>query len=148
MSRFVHSLPPNRLAAENASIFIRESNRRYFWLEANMQRRTGLVVALAMSYVISMPDPAPAQMQGFEVSPAFASGTLNIVLANKNGIVIAADSRMSSSAPFSCGNAMQLYCDNSQKLFRTGERSAIVIAGFAVGRRNSPLDLTLASVLR
>lgn len=43
---------------------------------------------------------------------------------------------------------MQLYCDNSQKLFRTGEKSAMVIAGFAVGRQNTPLDLTVASVLR
>jgi hypothetical protein len=79
-----------------------------------------------------------------------ASGTLNLVIANK--IVVAADSRMSSDAPFPCGRALTLHYDNSQKLFRTGSRSAIrsamVIAGFAVGRWGSPLDLSLASLLR
>src|SRR5262249_20833391 len=76
------------------------------------------------------------------------SGTLNLVIANKNGIVVAADSRMSSDAPFPCGRALTLHCDNSQKRFRTGSRSAMVIAGFAVGRWGSPLDLSLASLLR
>lgn len=85
-------------------------------------------------------------------SAALASGTLNLILANKNGFVIAADSRMSSETPFECkkGLPKRLYCDNSQKLFRTGKRSAMVIAGFAAGRAEapSPLDLVVASVLR
>jgi hypothetical protein len=77
------------------------------------------------------------------------SGTLNLLLANKNGFVIAADSRASSEVPFLCPDTpqLQLHCDNSQKLFRTTPNSAVVIAGFAVGGRNSPLDLAIASVL-
>ena len=85
-------------------------------------------------------------------SSALASGTLNLILANENGFVIAADSRMSSETPFECKKDLpkRLYCDDSQKLFKTGNRSAVVIAGFAVGRADppSPLDLVLASVLR
>ncbi|MBZ5663050.1 MAG: hypothetical protein LAO30_00460 [Acidobacteriia bacterium] len=85
-------------------------------------------------------------------SAGLASGTLNLILANKNGFVIAADSRMSSDTPFECekGLPKRLYCDNSQKLFKTGNRSAMVIAGFAAGRAEppSPFDLVVASVLR
>jgi hypothetical protein len=88
--------------------------------------------------------PARAQSQNTEI----ASGTLNLVLANKNGFVIAADSRMSSVTPFFCRGQSQTHCDDSQKLFRTGPKSALVIAGFAVGGNNSPLDLAIASVLR
>lgn len=36
-----------------------------------------------------------------------ATGTLNLVIANKNGIVVVADSRMSSENPFPCGPAMR-----------------------------------------
>lgn len=41
-------------------------------------------------------------------------------------------------------------CDKSQKLFQAGTKSAVVIAGFAVGRARtgSPLDLSLAALLR
>jgi hypothetical protein len=93
--------------------------------------------------------PASAQ-SGLAEAPQVAGGTLNLVLANKNGFVIAADSRMSSSKPFYCSadRKKQLYCDNSQKLFRTGPKSAMVIAGFAVGHGGSPLDLEVASMLR
>ena len=79
-----------------------------------------------------------------------SSGTLNVVLANKNGFVIAADSRRSSSTgTFSCNGIQQSYCDDSQKLFRTSKSSAMAIAGFAAGGSNgTPLDLTIASVLR
>jgi 20S proteasome alpha/beta subunit len=81
--------------------------------------------------------------------PIRASGTLNIILANKNGFVIAADSRMSSDKPFQCASTgrLQLYCDNSQKLFRTSPHSVLVIAGFAVDRGPSPLDLAIAPFL-
>jgi len=85
---------------------------------------------------------------GQERGSVLASGTLNLVLANKNGFVIAADSRMSSDKLFECESRLQLYCDNSQKLFRTGTNSALAIAGFAVERRGTPLDLAVASVLR
>src|SRR5208282_4676766 len=70
-----------------------------------------------------------------------ASGTLNLILANQNGFVVAADSRMSAPGPFRCTDGTQakqgpetgfFYCDDSQKLFRTGTRSAMVISGFAV----------------
>jgi hypothetical protein len=107
---------------------------------------------IALILLASMPimQPVNAQDQEPEVGAAFASGTLNLVLANKNGFVIAADSRMSSETAFRCepDGKLQVYCDNSQKLFRTGPTSAMVIAGFAVGHRNSPLDLAVASVLR
>jgi hypothetical protein len=74
---------------------------------------------------------------------------LNLVLANKNGFVIAADSRMSSTngVPFPCRGQLQTYCDDSQKLFRTGPKSALVIAGYAVGG-NSPFNFAIASVLK
>jgi hypothetical protein len=77
------------------------------------------------------------------------SGTLNIIFANKNGFVIAADSRGSSKVAFLCPDThiKQLYCDNSQKLFRTTPNSVLVIAGFAVDRRGTALDLAIASVL-
>ena len=102
----------------------------------------------ALACALWMPYPFSAQEPPGPANPAIASGTLNLILANKNGFVIAADSRMSGEKPFSCKSAMQLYCDNSQKLFRTGQKSAMVIAGFAAGRVNSPLDLTVASALR
>jgi hypothetical protein len=89
-----------------------------------------------------------AQQSEPEANATLASGTLNIILANKNGFVIATDSRMSADAPFQCEGRSQLYCDNSQKLFRTTSHSAMAIAGFAVGRWNTPLDLALAPVLR
>jgi 20S proteasome alpha/beta subunit len=90
---------------------------------------------------------AQAKQQETGPNPVSASGTLNILLANKNGFVIAADSRMSSERNFLCGQAMQPHCDNSQKLFRTTPNSALVIAGFAVDGQNSPLNLAIASVL-
>ena len=86
----------------------------------------------------------------YTADSAVMSGTLNVVLANKNGIVVAADSRRSSSdgSLFQCGQNLQSYCDDSQKLFRTGRRSAMVMAGFAVGGGNSPLHLSVARLLR
>jgi hypothetical protein len=97
--------------------------------------------------MLMTPAQLVAQQENAEWSPTMASGTLNLVLANKNGFVVAADSRMSSEHPFQCGGKPQLICDNSQKLFRTTPDSAMVIAGFAVGRFHSPLDLTVSSVL-
>lgn len=97
-----------------------------------------------------MPLKAGAQQLEPEANATLASGTLNIILANKNGFVIGADSRMSSDTPFECEGRSQLYCDNSQKLFRTASHSAMAIAGFAAGRwkTSTPLDLELAPVLR
>src|ERR1039458_3668293 len=77
---------------------------------------------------------AVAQQLAPEANATLASGTLNIILANKNGFVIGADSRMSSDTSFDCEGKLQLYCDNSQKLFRSTSHSAMAIAGFAVGR--------------
>jgi hypothetical protein len=100
---------------------------------------------LALAALSSGARPTQAQQtQNTELT----SGTLNLVLTNKNGFVIAADSRMSSVTPFPCGRQSQTHCDDSQKLFRTGPKSALVIAGFAVGGNSSPLDLAIASVLR
>jgi hypothetical protein len=114
--------------------------------------RTALrgIVTLTLLASMLVVQPVDGQDREPEVRPALASGTINLVLANKNGFVIAADSRMSSETAFYCepDGKRQLYCDNSQKLFRTGPTSAMVIAGFAVGHKNSPLDLAIASVLR
>jgi hypothetical protein len=82
------------------------------------------------------------------VSPSLATGTLNLVLANKNGFVVITDSGKSSAQPFQCNGQQQFYCDDSQKLFRTTPQSAMMIAGFASGRDNTPLDLAVASVIR
>ena len=90
---------------------------------------------------------APAQETKSDGSPATLSGTVNLILANRNGFVIAADSRKSADRKFECAGNMQLYCDDSQKLFRTTPKSALVIAGFAVDGQNSPLNLAIASVL-
>jgi hypothetical protein len=96
-----------------------------------------------------------------DVPPAVSSGTLNLVLANRNGFVIVTDSRRSSVGPFRCfgettsprcemGHASPtFYCDDSQKLFRTGPESAMAIAGFANDRvEGTPLDLQIGAILR
>jgi hypothetical protein len=106
------------------------------------------ILVLALLTAMLAVQSGGAQSREPEVSPALASGTLNLVLANKNGFVIAADSRMSSEVRFRCDSKLQLYCDNSQKLFRTGQKSAMVIAGFAAGHYNTPLDLSIAALLR
>jgi hypothetical protein len=90
------------------------------------------------------------------------SGTLNLILANKNGFVIVADSRRSSWNGFSCFDGTQspschserfsgpgFHCDDSQKLFRTTVDSAMAIAGFASDRIDgTPLELQVAEILR
>jgi hypothetical protein len=79
-----------------------------------------------------------------EESPGGAPyvGTLNLLLANKRGFVIAADSRRTR---MSDGR----HWDDSQKLFRIGPKSALVIAGFASwAAPGSPLDTQVASFLR
>jgi len=70
--------------------------------------------------------PAPTLAESAPVLSLYG-GTLTLVLANKNGFVIATDSR--STDPD--GN----HSDNSQKLFRLGPRSAMAIAGFASNSR-------------
>ncbi|PYT33630.1 MAG: hypothetical protein DMG58_06840 [Acidobacteria bacterium] len=71
------------------------------------------------------------------------SGSLNLVLANKNGFVIAADSRGTHRT--STGVS---YRDEYQKLFRTGPRSALAIAGLLAGG-TEPFQLeTIARILR
>jgi hypothetical protein len=70
------------------------------------------------------------------------TGTLNLLLANSKGFVIAADSRRTRLSPLT-------HWDDSQKLFRIGPHSAMVIAGFASwAAQDSPLDLQVAAVLR
>src|SRR5271170_2628571 len=105
------------------------------------------LTSLVSLAILVMPAQVAAQQENSQSNPVMASGTLNLVLANKNGFVVAADSRMSSDHPFLCEGKRQLYCDNSQKLFRTTPNSAMVIAGFAVGQFKSPLDLAVASVI-
>jgi hypothetical protein len=70
-----------------------------------------------------------------------SSGTLNLVLANRNGFVIAADSRRTA--------ANGHHWDDSQKLFSVGKRSALVIAGFAAAAApGTPLDVQVSALLR
>lgn len=82
-------------------------------------------------------------------SPTF--GTLTLVMANRNGYVIASDSRQSSGSALNkirCVDKEAFYCDNSQKLFKTGEKSSIAISGFSSALKGTPLELQVASVLR
>jgi hypothetical protein len=108
-----------------------------------------LEVNLLVLVFILLGQPTWPRQVAKKSESSVTSGTLNLLLANKNGFVIAADSRASSEVPFLCPDTSQLqsHCDNSQKLFRTTPHSAVVIAGFAVGGRNSPLNLAIASVL-
>jgi hypothetical protein len=72
------------------------------------------------------------------------SGTLNLLLGNRHGFVIAADSRRTRRSDLR-------HWDDSQKLFRVGPKSALVIAGFASWYEEgspSPLDTQVASFLR
>jgi hypothetical protein len=70
------------------------------------------------------------------------TGTLNLLLANKRGFVIAADSRRTELP------TGRLW-DDSQKLFRVGPKSALVMAGFASwAAHSSPLDVQVASLFR
>jgi hypothetical protein len=77
-----------------------------------MQRcfRLWVILAACISSVV-LARVATAQESVF-------SGTLNLILANKNGFVIAADSRRSSTTPFKCHGVRQLYCDDSQSFLR------------------------------
>jgi len=81
-----------------------------------------LVVGLSQEVFPEMLDRPSGGSDDF----SHASGTLNLVLANKHGVVIAADSR---------GTWTDLHGrvvgreDKFQKLFRTGNRSAVAIAG-------------------
>ena len=113
-----------------------------------MTRNLRRFAATWLLSTILIPLKSVAQQSGPEVNRFLTSGTLNIIIANKNGFVIGTDSRMSGDDPFPCAGRAQLHCDNSQKLFRTTPHSAFAIAGFAVGGGNSPLDLALAPVLR
>jgi hypothetical protein len=105
------------------------------------------VLALIIAVVVC--PGTKAQQPSENKESAITSGTLNLVLANKNGFVIAADSRRSNpTTSFDCNGVQQHYCDDSQKLFRTSATSAIVIAGYAGGgARGTPLDLVMANVL-
>ncbi len=80
------------------------------------------------------------------------TGTLNVVLANRNGVVIATDSRRSSKQLFDCHGRQQTFCDDSQKLIKTGAASALAIAGFASGGlpgvSGTPLNVEVSSILR
>jgi 20S proteasome alpha/beta subunit len=70
------------------------------------------------------------------------TGTLNLLLANRRGFVIAADSRRTQQSS-------GMHWDDSQKLFRVGPMSALVVAGFASWTANkSPLDVQVASLFR
>jgi 20S proteasome alpha/beta subunit len=92
---------------------------------------------------------------------SLGGGTLTVVLANKNGFVIASDSRRTfrdSNAPDeNCGNGQKPFgdgystdkhCDDSQKLFRLGPHSAMAIAGFASSSREPFATDVAAEVIR
>jgi len=81
-----------------------------------------LVVGLSQEVFPEMLD----RPSGGSDDSSHASGTLNLVLANKHGVVIAADSR--GTWKDSHGRVVRRE-DRFQKLFRTGNRSAVAIAG-------------------
>jgi hypothetical protein len=71
-------------------------------------------------------------------------GTLNVVLANQNGFVMAADSRRNSG---DCERGT----NDSQKIFQMGPNAAMAIAGFASYRSgfgDAPDGMEVAEVLR
>jgi hypothetical protein len=76
-------------------------------------------------------------------SGSLTRGTLNVVLANKNGFVMAADSRQSFG---DCPHGT----NDSQKVFQMGPNAAMAIAGFATYRSGSyaPYAMEVAAVLR
>jgi hypothetical protein len=84
----------------------------------------GLTLVVGLSQEV-LPRTLDTPSGGSDVF-SHASGTLNLVLANKHGVVIAADSR--GTWKDSHGTVVRRE-DNIQKLFRTGNRSALVIAG-------------------
>src|SRR5438128_903144 len=93
--------------------------------------------AISILFGISIPDMCLEQESLPGGTPE--AGTLNLLLANKNGFVIAADSRRTRSRDGA-------HWDDSQKLFRVGPRSALVMAGFASwAAPGSPLDVQVAS---
>ena len=119
-----------------------------------MGKKSLLELLAIWTVTISLPSALGQRPVGDEA--VISSGTLNLVLANRNGFVIAADSRRSALNSFSCTDGTPakrardigyFYCDDSQKLFRTGTHSAMAINGFAVGGY-SRLQLAVASVLR
>jgi hypothetical protein len=102
--------------------------------------------ALALLALLMVSPKAGTQEQ--PVTTGLAVGTLNLMIANKNGFVVITDSRKSGPRLMQCDGKQQLYCDNSQKLFRTTPHSAMMIAGFASAWDSTPLDLEVASVIR
>jgi hypothetical protein len=93
-------------------------------------RLSGLLLALFIS--------SPAICQN--PSDRLDRGTLNVVLANKNGFVMAADSRRSSQC--------QRWSDDSQKVFQMAPKEAIAIAGFASYWSGTPYSTEVAAVMR
>lgn len=71
-----------------------------------------------------------------------ASGTLNVVVGNRKGFVIATDSRLTL---FKASGSISQFRDDGQKLFRTGDRSALSFAGIAEVKR---FDFEVAKLLR
>jgi len=108
-------------------------------------------LALTLAIILTV---AASPTRGEDAPPPLSEdilerGTFVVALANQNGLVIVADSRRSSRAPFPCNGVSGLYCDDSQKVFQAGERSGMAIAGFANGRvAGTPLDSHMAAYLR
>jgi hypothetical protein len=109
-----------------------DSMRRAFMALATM-----VIVAVT---TLGQQEPVPETIfGGANTEPS--GGTLNLILANRNGFVIAADSRRTASDG--------QHWDDSQKLFRVGRQSALVIAGFAAASApGTPLDVQVSALLR
>lgn len=102
-----------------------DSKRMLTWL--------GLVPAVLASLSAAAPafaDDPPASIE---------TGTLNLVLANKNGFVIATDSKSTGSG--------QPPRYDSQKLFRTGPKAAVAVAGLAAAGLPDPFQFEIAALL-
>jgi hypothetical protein len=104
-----------------------------------MRRITGFIANVAMILLLSCGnDTCTGQPTvHYDAIGPPDTGTLNLLLANRRGYVVGADSRRTRLVP-------RTYWDDSQKLFRVGPKSAMVIAGFASwAAQGSPLDLVV-----
>jgi 20S proteasome alpha/beta subunit len=109
--------------------------------EANQVKR-----ALAILVLVFFMKNTMAQTQ----STFWDSGTVNILLANHNGIVLVTDSRGTTTLP----GGSQTHSDRSQKLFQLDGRTVCSIAGFGsalgpiIARRVADLQLATGGAIR
>jgi hypothetical protein len=103
-----------------------------------MTRYIGICILFISCLLLTITIDAQ-QLSYSPMSDGVASGTLNIAVANLNGIVIATDSRETTG--------IQARNDTSKKLFRTGQSIAMAIAGFSRLLYQSPYQFEVAATI-